>query len=226
MYIFSEDAGLRAIPKKLHGGKKGRIRAEVCLQTAGEVNRNKRLYSKNLLESGVMLIRPRITDGEFLGELDHPIDKNPVRQITVLYTKASHQFKEIGWDGNHLKAVIETLSTHNGKDLKALAEDGVPIGFSFRGMGDIRQGMMNGSSFYDVQPPLHVVTWDAVSYPSHPKAKLIKITEGVQTIIHEAVGLSSNNGLICTSEGYCYFPNDFDKLVEQRVIHLKNKYLL
>ena len=32
------------------------------------------------------------------------------------------------------------------------------------------------------------------------------------------------DGLICTEDGYCYFPNDFDKLVEQRIIDLKGKY--
>lgn len=227
MFIIAEDTGLRTIPKKLKTLKEGRLRMRVGIQTAGDINRNRRMYSKGLLESGVCSIKPRLAEGDLLGELDHPIDKNPVRQVTVLYKEASHQFKEIGWDGNTLVAVIETLRTKpNGENLRILAEDGIPIGFSFRGMGDLKQGINEGRQFFEVKPPLHVVTWDAVSYPSHQGARLIEITEGVTRMIHESANLYENNGLVCTSEGYCYFPNDFDQLVERRIIKLKNKYEL
>jgi len=144
----------------------------------------------------------------------------------VLYKEAAHQFCEMGWDGNKLVAVIETLRTPNGEILKNLAEDGIPIGFSFRGMGDLKQVMEGGRPVYEVLGPLHVVTWDAVSYPSHKDAKLIEITESVTRVIHESTGLCECNGMVCTSEGYCYFPSDFDRLVEQRIIKLQNKYSL
>jgi len=227
MYIISEDTGLRTIPKKLKSLKEGRLRLRVGLQTAGDINRNRRSYDKDLLEGGVNTVRPRITDGDLLGELDHPIDKNPVRQVTVLYKNASHQFREVGWDGNTLVAVIETLRTKpHGENLRILAEDGIPIGFSFRGMGDLKQITEGGKTFFKVKPPLHVVTWDAVSYPSHQGARLIEITESVTRMIHESTGLCECNGLVCTSEGYCYFPNDFDQLVEKRIIKLKEKFYI
>lgn len=227
MFIINEDTGLRTVPKKLKNLKEGRLRMRVGLQTAGDINRNKRLYTKGLLEGGVNTIMPRVSSGDFLGELDHPIDKNPVRQVTVLYSKASHQFKEIGWDGNTLVAIIETLRTKpHGENLKVLAEDGIPIGFSFRGMGDLKQTTSGGRQIFEVRPPLHVVTWDAVSYPSHQGARLIEITENVTRMIHESANIYENNGLVCTSEGYCYFPNEFDQLVERRIIKLKNKYEL
>jgi len=224
MFIISEDTGLRTIPKKLKSLKEGRLRMRVGLQTAGDINRNRRSYDKDLLEGGINTVKPRIAQGDLLGELDHPIDKNPVRQVTVLYQKASHQFREIGWDGNTLVAVVETLRTHNGQDLKVIAEDGIPVGFSFRGMGDLKQVSENGKTFFKVRPPLHVVTWDAVSYPSHQGARLIEITEGVTKMIHESVNICESNGLVCTAEGYSYFPNDFDQLVEKRIIKLKNKF--
>ena len=42
MYIISEDTGLRTIPKKLKSLKEGRLRLRVGLQTAGDINRNRR----------------------------------------------------------------------------------------------------------------------------------------------------------------------------------------
>jgi len=226
MYIFAESAQTMCVAKKVKKLKEGRIRADVIVQTGGNVNRNRRRYATNLLKDGVDSILPRVKEGSFLGELDHPIDKDPVRQVTVLYKESSHQFCEMGMDGDNLVAVIETLRTPNGEILKNLAEDGIPVGFSFRGMGDLRQIMEGGRPIYEVIGPLHVVTWDAVSYPSHEGAKLIKITENVTKMIHESTGLCECNGMICTSEGYCYFPNDLDKLVERRIVRLQDKYKL
>ncbi len=185
------------------------------------------------MESGVSEVRPRILDGSFLGELDHPISKLPVRQLTVLYKQASHRILEIGWDGNKLFGVVETLRTPNGVILKNLAEDGIPIGFSFRGMGDLKQVTTpDGSNGFEVIPPLHVVTWDSVSLPSHKEARIIKITESMNQILKnnmskvlsECVEYKESSGTICTSEGVCYIPNDFDQLVENKVIKLKDKF--
>ena len=227
MFIISESTGLRSIPKKLKNLKEGKIRMKVGLQTGDVINRNRRRYGKKLLEGGVESIYSRIKEGSFLGELDHPTDKNnPARQITVLYKESSHKFCDMGWEGNKLVAEIETLRTPNGEILKNLAEDGVPIGFSFRGMGDLKQVSEGGQLFYDVQPPLHVITWDAVSYPSHEGARLIEITENVTKMIYESTGITEMNGLVCTKDGHCYFPNDFDKLVEKRVIKLLNNFKL
>jgi len=226
MYIFAEAANTMVIPKKIKKLKEGVLRLLVGLQTGGDVNRNRRRYATGLLKEGVNSIKARVKEGGFLGELDHPIDKDPVRQVTVLYAESSHKFCEMGWDGNKLVAVIETLRTPKGTILKNLAEDKIPVGFSFRGMGDLKQMMEDGQPVYEVVGPLHVVTWDAVSYPSHNAAKLIEITENVTRMIHESTGLCECNGMICTSEGYCYFPNDFDRLVEQRIIRLQNKYIL
>jgi len=226
MYIFAEAAELMGVPKKLKTLKEGRMRMRVGLQTGGDVNRNRRRYQKSIIDEGVKTIRPRMKEGSFLGELDHPIDKDPVRQVTVLYAESAHQFCEMGWEGNKLIAILDTLRTPKGEILKNLAEDGIPVGFSFRGMGDLKQVTENGGPVYEVMGPLHVVTWDAVSYPSHSEAKLIEITESVTRVIHESTGLHEVNGLVCTSEGYCYFPNDFDRLVEKRIIRLKDKFKL
>lgn len=238
-YIINEFANIRSIPKKVKKLKGDKIRMECVLQTVGDVNRNRRRYSKELMESGMSKVADRIREGSFLGELDHPLTKDPGRQVTVLYKSASHRIMEYGWDGNKLVGVLETLRTPNGKILKNLAEDGIPVGYSFRGMGDLRQMYESNGVVYDVVGPLHVVTWDAVSHPSHAQAKLIRITEPVErrlhetatlmmeesSIIHESAGVAESNGLICTTEGVCYLPNDFDKLVDQRIAKLISNYV-
>ena len=224
MWILSEESSLRTAPKLLNTNKKGRLRFEACIQTVGDINRNRRRYSKQLMMEGITKIDDRIKEGSFLGELDHPIDTNPIRQVTVLYKESSHQILELGWTNEMLIGVLETTRSDNGTLLKNYAEDGIPIGFSFRGMGDLKQTSEGGTIIYDVAPPLHIITWDAVSFPSHQKAKMIKITEGVTRMLHEAAGIIEQNGMICTKEGYCYLPDDFDRLVEQRVILLKEKF--
>lgn len=224
--ILVESPTIVSTPKAIQEKKDGRCRMEACLQTVGVWNRNNRMYAEGLLKEGIKKIGDRIKEGSILGELDHPIDNNPVRQLTVLYKDASHQILELGWDGNKLVGVLETTRSPNGEILKNFTTDGIPIGFSFRGMGDLRKvAMEGGKTGYKVEAPLNIVTWDAVSYPSHSEARVIRITEGVASILQESmIPYEIKDGLVCTEDGYCYFPNDFDKLVEQRIIDLKGKY--
>lgn len=237
--LIVENELVRSIPKNIRKMRNGNLRMECVLQTVGDINRNKRRYSRELMEEGLGKIQDRLNEGSFLGELDHPINRNPTRQVTVLYKAASHRILECGWDGNKLVGIVENLRTPNGIILRNLAEDGVPIGFSFRGMGDLRPMNEGGRSFNDVIGPIHVVTWDAVSYPSHAAARMIKITEGVESelfetskklrkisnVLHEATGIVECNGMICTMEGVCYLPNDFDRLVEEKVATLVKKFI-
>jgi len=151
------------------------------------------------------------------------------RQLTVLYSRSSHRILEIGTDGNKVIGIVETLRTPNGKILKNLSEDGIPVGFSFRGAGEVNKITEGGNFYFEVTAPLHIVTWDSVSYPSHKEAKVVRISEstfsdaGVR-IVHESIDIRERDGMICTKEGICYLPNDFDKLVEKRIIRLKNKF--
>ena len=228
MYIISEASSVTmSTPKKIKKVK-DKIRMECILQTYGDINRNRRRYGRKVLEEAVKSVNERIREGTFLGELDHPIDQNPVRQVTVLYKNCSHRILDTGWSGNKLIGVVETLNTPNGQILKNLAMD-IPVGFSFRGMGEVKQLNENGETIFEVTGPLVVITWDSVSFPSHKEARMIKITEGVAKTIQESVGFNcyhESDGRICTPDGICYLPNDFDKLVERKMIDIKKKYWL
>jgi hypothetical protein len=43
------------------------------LQSVDEINQNKRLYERRVLEEGMQSCRPRIQTRAFFSELDHPI---------------------------------------------------------------------------------------------------------------------------------------------------------
>lgn len=207
---------------------KDKIRFEAILQTCGDINRNRRIYDKKVLQEGIDSVMDRVKNREFMGEISHPISDNPSRQMTVLYQEASHLITDLGWRGNKLVGVLETLRTPNGNILKALIEDQIPVGWSFRGAGEIQEIFREGQQVYKVQSPIHVITWDSVSYPSHSQAKITKITESVSNAIYESVDFSKvteyKNGMICTESGVCYLPNDFDKMVEIRKKILLNKF--
>lgn len=228
LYIINESPMI-GYPKKIKKTK-DKIRMECVLQTVGDMNRNKRIYDKHTLQESINSLSERIENGEFLGELDHPLDSNPTRQITVLYKEASHKFCETGWDGNKLVSIIETLAaTENGRVLRDLvAKDKVPVGFSYRGMGNLQQIFESGQRCFKVTGPLQTITWDAVSYPSHKEAKLVKVTEGVSNAIHESININNiiteSNGVICTEDGMCFLPNDYDRYIEERVNNLVNKF--
>lgn len=226
MYILNEGATIMETPSKIKK-MKNKIRMECILQTTGDINRNGRRYSRHVVENGISSVEEKIKKGMFLGELDHPIDRNPTRQVTVLYKEVSHRIIETGWDGNKLIGIVETLSTQNGKNLMGLAvEDKIPVGFSFRGMGDVQQINEGGRTINEVKGPIYVVTWDAVSNPSHEQATMIRITEDTSKIIQESfanIEYEEKNGMICTSEGICYIPNTFDMMVERKLVSVKEK---
>ena len=237
MYLITESPSIMAIPDKIRLVK-GRdyITMECILQTADEINKNRRRYGKAILEGGLSSIADRINEGSFVGELDHPIDTRPVRQVSVLFKEVSHVIRNYGWEGNNLVAVVETLNTPNGNILKNLALQGIPVGFSLRGMGEIRQMTESGSPYYDVYGNLKIITYDSVSNPSHATARVRKLTESVENqiynefenyatnFIHESEGICEKNGLVCTKEGVCYLPNQFERLVDKRIVTLIDKF--
>jgi len=241
-FIINDGCTVNSIPKKIKKSKE-KIRFECVLQTCDVKNRNGRMYPKSVLDESIQQVMPRVKNGSFLGELDHPIDNNPVRQVTVRYHDAGHRILEMGWEGNKLVGVLESLRTPNGTILMNLAEDGIPIGFSYRGMGDAEKTEDSNGIMQVIKSPLMTITYDSVTFPSHEGAHLIKITENVNSTLTEHVSLNAckpkslietsilfeddiyeENGMVCTSEGICFLPDAFDVLVQRRILSIKKKF--
>ena len=130
------------------------------IQEADALNGNGRIYPKMILEREMKNYEKLISERRALGELDHP-------DTSVVELKnASHLITEVWWDGNNVMGKLEVLNTPAGKTLKALAESGVGIGISSRGLGSVRQQ----GKHVMVEDDYSLICFDVVSDPSAPGA--------------------------------------------------------
>lgn len=111
-----------------------------------------------------------------LGELNHPpVDEEgnarllPVTEINL--EKVSHIIELLGMEGNHMKIKFRIVEkTPCGAILKALLDDGIPVGVSLRGLGSVyRDGGKN-----IVADDYDLITVDVVGRPSYGKAAMMQ----------------------------------------------------
>lgn len=207
----------------------------MAVQSADDENRNRRVYPYSVLDESIKNCMPQVKSRSFYGETDHPIpsgnsDFDEIRQTTVLLKESSHIVTDFQWRGKILWAQFETLSNRHGKDLVALLKDRTTIGSSMRGLAELER--KNGKSI--VQSPLIIITYDIVSSPSHQIATVDEREVTFESmaqmdnkkVINESCNIKEkDSGLICTSDGICYLPNYFDKLVEQNIIKFSKKWV-
>lgn len=203
-------------PEKVKQYLNGKVIFETYLQEAEEKNQNRRVYPKKVLQEAINRIYKKIHDRAFLGELDHPISSDQIRQTTVLYKESSHLIREVGWDGNLLKGVVESLPySNNGKILSGLALDKIRVGFSLRGLADVQ----DSGAYQLVLSPLMMICYDAVSEPSNSKATLQEIrNESFVSVLRESANL------VHCSNGHCYIKDYFDEIVEKKLLRLEQRY--
>ena len=147
---------------------------------AEEVNRNGRTYSRSIIEREVNKFQKLIESREVLGELNHPdtIEINP-KESAIMIT-------ELKMDGNLAMGKAKVLHTPNGKILESLLNDGVRMGVSSRGTGNLTEGNMVAEDY-------SLVTIDSVYMPSAQVAYTDPMYESVQYVskwvLNEATGL-------------------------------------
>lgn len=190
------------------------------IQTVDEINQNKRLYPKTVLESGMEGTVDRMKRRALMSELDHPFPQgnqpfDQVRQTTVSLKEVSHIIRNFEFRGNHLIGEMETTSTPNGGILLGLLKDKVGLGFSMRGMAELNR-LPNHN---EVKAPLTVIAFDAVSSPSH-KSAVVDFNE----MKFESHMLTESCNTICVG-GHCFLPDYFDKLVENKIITFFDKWV-
>jgi hypothetical protein len=211
--IYQEAQVLKAEPNKAI--------FKMTMQTADEVNQNRRMYPKAVLNEAMQNCEERMKRRAMIGELDHPVPSgndtfDSIRQTTVLLKEVSHIIRSYEWNGNRLVGELETSSSNHGKTLLSHLRDRVGLGLSMRGMAELnRQNNVN-----IVKSPLMIITFDAVSLPSH-KAAIVDFNE----MKFEARMLTENCGTICTPDGICYISSYFDKLVETKIIQFYKRWV-
>jgi hypothetical protein len=119
-----------------------------------------------------------------LGELNHPpVDDEgnarllPVTEINL--EKACHLIEKLEMQGNNMIIKSRVITAHPcGAIIKALSDDGIPVGNSLRGLGSVyRDGGKN-----IVADDYDLITVDIVGRPSYGNnAMLHSITEAVNS---------------------------------------------
>lgn len=144
-------------------------------QEAGAVNKNKRIYPYEVLDTNVKSLRETIEKGGLIGELDHPTDS------IIHFANASHKITKLWWDKNVLMGEGIILNTPHGKILKALINDGVRVGISSRGVGN---GKVNEEGILVIGESYKLITFDAVADPStaHAFQERVISKESTQSI--------------------------------------------
>jgi hypothetical protein len=145
----------------------------IFMQTTG--NRNKRRYSKDVLEKAVNeYVEKQVKTGRAVGELNHP--DSPI----VDYQNVSHRILSLEWQGDNVVGKALILNTPNGKIVKGLLEGGVQLGVSSRGMGTL--GTPDSDGISPVNDDFSLVTVDIVQDPSAPNAFVNGIQEGIEWV--------------------------------------------
>lgn len=92
---------------------------------------------------------------------DHP------DQSTIALDRVSHIVRDIFWEGDTVRGMVEILNTPKGQILQSLLESGVKIGMSSRGVGSTEK---TNEGIDMVQEDYQLICFDAVSEPSTPGA--------------------------------------------------------
>lgn len=138
-------------------------------QEANAVNKNRRMYPFDILESNVSRLKEAVSNRGLLGELDHPTDS------IIHFENSSHLVTKLWWQNQILMGEGEVLDTPSGKVLKSLMNAGVRVGISSRGVGN---GSTNEDGVLVIGESYKLITFDAVADPSTFSAFQQKIVSG------------------------------------------------
>lgn len=164
-------------------------------------NRNGRIYPKHIIEREVKKFQKLIESREAVGELSHPDsgEINPDR-AAILIT-------DLHMDGDLGMGKAKVLSTPCGKILESLLSDGVRMGVSSRGTGELNKDNVVCESY-------ELLTIDAVYMPSAQCAYTDAMYESVQHattwVLNEATGLYIEKK-VAIEEAAKQFNNKVDK---------------
>jgi len=138
----------------------------VCIE-GGVKNANERVYPVNEIAKAVDTINEQIRTGHsVLGEVDHPDD------LKINLDRVSHMIEKMWMDGPAGMGTLKILPTPMGELVKTMLTNGVKLGVSSRGSGNVNDHNGHVSDF-------EIVTVDVVAQPSAPNAYPTAIYEGL-----------------------------------------------
>lgn len=176
----------------------------ICIQ--GDVkNANERVYPTREITSAVNAVNEQVKGGySVLGEVDHPDD------LQVNLDRVSHMITEMWMEGANGFGKMKILPTPMGNIVKVMLENGVKLGVSSRGSGNVDDMSGNVSDF-------EIVTVDCVAQPSAPNAYPTPIYEGL-------MNMQGGSKILEASRSYTqYQDRRVQKYLKESVVRLINE---
>lgn len=142
--------------------KKYKIRG--IFSTIGEKNRNGRVYPQNVWINEVFRYQENIKSGSLntLMEWDHPARSN------VDPMEAVAKITSLRIDGKYVIGEAVLLNNTKSNQIKSLIENGIKISVSSRGVGTVKNGVVED---------FKLITYDLVSEPSDFNATMNGVVE-------------------------------------------------
>lgn len=183
----------------------------MIIQRAGVPNKNRRVYSKRILEreTGKLIENVRKTGNRgIIGELDHP-ESNIVNLRNACLGVLDYR-----WNGNDQLGDVEVLHTPSGNILKEILLAGYVPGISSRGLGSVKQLYeQDEPDLVEVEDDFELVCWDAVSDPSTHNAYFKTVNPSMNNSMTEGYNSSTEfkyhkanilmHDIICSLSGVC-----------------------
>ena len=130
----------------------------ICIQ-GGVRNANQRVYPVNEIGRAVKTLNDQVTGGySVLGEVDHP------EGLNINLDRVSHMITEMWMDGPNGYGKLKVIPTPMGQLVQTMINNGVKIGVSSRGSGNVKEDGSGQVSEFEI------ITVDAVAQPSAPGA--------------------------------------------------------
>ena len=198
---------------------------DAIIQTVDTKNRNGRVYTKDAIDNALKMKMEMIGNNSrgFLGELDHPDvtginDPNKIdaRLSNVLWDRVCIVITKTWWKGNELWATIESTLTGKGPEIVKIVKDKIPLGFSLRAIAEGRRN----SDHILIDKIDYIVSYDAVTTPSHKEALMRKLNEERFYNITESLKINQGIDLCCKLN----IDNNNNKLTKQKLYDLLLKW--
>lgn len=171
--LFEYDSGVIRPEHNMHQLNESQSKGEdanivyAVLQKYGVLNRNGRIYPKEVLEREFEAYKKLIQIHASAGELDHP------ETAIIQAEKTSHYILDIWWEGVTImgKLKLDTSPAYLrdgqvftlGDSVLNKMRNGMQLGVSSRGVGSVKQMDKNTKV---VQNDFEIICWDIVTTPS------------------------------------------------------------
>jgi hypothetical protein len=130
----------------------------ICIQ-GGVRNANQRVYPVTEISRAVNTLNDQIKGGySVLGEVDHP------EGLNINLDRVSHMITDMWMDGPNGYGKLKVIPTPMGQLVSTMINNGVKIGVSSRGSGNVKEDGSGEVSEFEI------ITVDAVAQPSAPGA--------------------------------------------------------